>query len=315
MTQGIHHITAIASNGQKNIMFYTQVLGLRLVKKTVNQDDIQTYHLFFGDRLGHPGMDLTFFIFLPPEQGKRGNGLVTMISLAVPEQSLSFWKERFTSLNVRHNNIIERFGKKRLVFFDEDDQQLELVGVPEKELEKDAEIWTTSEITSMQAIRSFYGATLTVPALELIEPILTSVFGYDIQDEEGVTTLYKVPHSDRAAYLEVLVQPDQPFGHNTAGTVHHIAFRARDEQHQKEFVRKLDLLGIGHTDAVERFYFKSIYFRTPSGILFEIATDGPGFTADEDAATLGEKLALPPFLEPHRAYIESVVPKLEGSKL
>ncbi|MFA9288465.1 MAG: ring-cleaving dioxygenase [Weeksellaceae bacterium] len=305
MTHGIHHITAIASDAQANFDFYTKTLGLRLVKKTVNQDDTKTYHLFFGDKLGHAGMDLTFFIFLPSQQGKRGNGLVTKISLAVPADSLEFWKKRFETLEVKHEVITERFGLKRLVFYDSDDQQLELVGVDKQDLDPEANIWTTDEIKADHAIRHFHSASLSVHHLGLIDFVLTEVFGYKKEANDANNTLFKLATGKRAVYLEVIDDMAANFGMNTAGTVHHIAFRATDESMQAEMKAKVLKLGIAATEVIDRFYFKSVYFRTPAGILFEIATDEPGFTADESEAELGKHLALPPFLENHRAQIEA----------
>lgn len=311
MTKGIHHITAIASNAVENLQFYTTVLGLRLVKKTVNQDDVETYHLFFGDRIGEPGMDLTFFIFLPPMQGARGNGLVTNISFAVPKSSLSFWQKRFQQLRVKHEVVSERFGQKRILFFDHDNQQLELVGVDDTELMADSEPWTTTQISKKEAVRSFHSATLSVISLESVEPILTEVLGYTKLDAEEHVHLYGVKHSQRAHLLEVSEQPSAAMGFNAAGTVHHIAFRAKDEAEQLSMRNKVLELGLYPTEVINRFYFKSVYFRSPAGILFEIATDGPGFTADEKESELGKKLALPPFLESRRKEIESNLPELK----
>ncbi|MBW7955499.1 ring-cleaving dioxygenase [Patescibacteria group bacterium] len=311
MTKGIHHITAIASNAVENLQFYTTVLGLRLVKKTVNQDDVETYHLFFGDRMGEPGMDLTFFIFLPPMQGARGNGLVTNISLAVPKSSLSFWQKRFQQLRVKHELVSERFGQKRILFFDHDNQQLELVGVDDTELMADSEPWTTTQISKKEAVRSFHSATLSVISLESVEPILTEVLGYTKLDAEEHVHLYGVKHSQRAHLLEVSEQPSAAIGFTAAGTVHHIAFRAKDEAEQLSMRNKVLELGLYPTEVINRFYFKSVYFRSPAGILFEIATDGPGFTADEKESELGKKLALPPFLESRRKEIESNLPELK----
>lgn len=305
MTKGIHHITAIASNALKNLNFYTKILGLRLVKKTVNQDDTQTYHLFYGDRLGNPGMDLTFFIFRPARQGFRGNGLVTKISLAISKNSLSFWKKRFTSLGVK-SQTSERFGKKRIIFFDHDDQQLELVEVDNRET-TDTDIWD-KVIVKDYAIRNFYSATLSVVNKEMVEPILTEVFGYQLMKSDGHVHLYKTPFSQKAVFLEVSETPSLQFGFNAAGTVHHIAFCARDEKEQLEMRQKVLDLGFYPTEVIDRFYFKSVYFRTPAGILFEIATDGPGFTADEKEKELGKKLALPPYLESQRKEIEKNLP-------
>lgn len=312
MTSGIHHITAIASDAQENVDFYTKTLGLRLVKKTVNQDDVSTYHLFFGDMLGDPGMDLTFFIFKPSVQGRRGNGLVTNISLAVPEKSLAFWQERFKKLSVKHDGITERFGKQRIVFFDSDDQQLELVAVPASELDTDNTVWTTPEVSQDHAIQNFYSASLSVISLASVDPILTHVFGYDAISTQDHYHLYTLSESKRANMLEVIEQPSAEVGYNAAGTVHHIAFRATDEAEQLDMRNKVIELGLYPTEVIDRFYFKSVYFRTPAGILFEIATDGPGFTADEKEEDLGKEIALPPFLESEREMIEANLPKISA---
>lgn len=305
MTKGIHHITAIASSAKNNLDFYSTYLGLRLVKKTVNQDDTSTYHLFFGDKNGEPGMDLTFFIFLPPMQGRRGNGLVTSISLSVPDDSLLFWEKRFSSLHIKHDALIEKFGKKRITFYDEDDQRVELVGIPPKDFDTHLNIWTTKDISEEHAIRHFHSATLSVTSLSSIEPILTHVLGYKQIKKDGAIHLFETKGSNRANLLEVHEEPSLEFGLNAAGTVHHIAFRVTDEKEQLKFRKRVTELGLYPTEVIDRFYFKSVYFRTPSGILFELATDGPGFTADESEKMLGKKLALPPFLEKERTQIEA----------
>lgn len=304
MTKGIHHITAIASNARDCVHFYATVLGLRLVKKTVNQDDISTYHLFFGDTEGAPGMDLTFFIFLPPDQGQRGVGLVTTISFAVPTGSLPYWQQRFTELGVKHSGIESRFNQDRISFFDGDDQQLELVEVAEQDLDPNCQPWT-AEIPTDKAIRHFHSATLRVVNHDLIEPVLTEVLGYAKVSVESQSSLYQVAGSQRASLLEVIEDTEGLMGYNAAGTVHHIAFRVKDEAEQLQLRQKVEQLGLYPTEVINRYYFKSVYFRTPAGILFEIATDLPGFTVDEDVAQLGQKLALPPFLEPRRAEIEA----------
>lgn len=310
MTTGIHHITAIASDANRTYEFYAHKLGLRLVKKTVNQDDVGTYHLFFGDKLGHPGMDLTFFIFQPPQPGRRGNGLVTTVSLAVPEAALSFWQTRFERLNIKHKVSAERFGFPRIQFYDDDEQQLELVGIPDNQLDPAADVWVTSEVSIEHAIRAFHSATLTVSDIRQVEPILKHALGYEQLDEYRALLLYGLPHQHRAQYLEVHVDPAGITGLNAAGTVHHIAFRvnnATEQEHVRNTVRNL---GIYTTEVIDRFYFASVYFRIPAGILFELATDGPGFTADEQPEKLGESLALPPFLEPQRTQIEENLPAL-----
>lgn len=308
MTDGIHHITAIAADAAETVRFYTSVLGLRLVKKTVNQDDVGTYHLFFGDRLGHPGMDLTFFIFQPAVSGARGNGLVTTISLAIPEGSLPFWTQRFAALGVKHEGVAVRFGHKRLSFVDHDDQRLELVGVDPKELGNDADVWTTPEVAREHAIRNFFGATLSVPDRALIDTVLTNVLGYTHSETQRNTHIYGLGGSKRAKYIEVVEDHDMAWGTSGAGTVHHIAFRAKDGDEQREMREKAIQLGLIPTGLIDRYYFKSVYFRTPAGILFEVATDGPGFTADEKEENLGKRLALPPFLENQRTIIEANLP-------
>lgn len=303
---GIHHITAIASNPRQTIHFYTTILGLRLVKKSVNQDDVATYHLFFGDTTGDPGMDLTFFTFSPVYQGERGTGQVTLISLAVPESSLPFWKKRFEQHAVTHESIVERFGKQRLIFYDHDNQKLELVGVSPKELDS-RNVWTTQEILSDVAIVSFYSARLTVERGSLLEPVL-ALLGYVPLGEEKGVSLYTLREGSRAVYLE-LEKSEGP-GVNANGTVHHIAFVVEHEEHQLAMREALLRLGLAPTPQIDRYYFKSVYFRTPGGILFELATKGPGFTADEDEKHLGTTLALPPFLENQREDIEAGLEKL-----
>jgi glyoxalase family protein len=302
VAQGIHHITAIGSDPQKLVDFYTQALGLRLVKKTVNQDDVSAYHLFFGDKTGEPGMDLTFFTFPGAQQGARGRGQVTTISLAVPAAALPFWQQRFDQLSIKHDGITRLFDLDRLVFYDFDDQRLELVAIPD--LAETGEVWTTAEISADHAIRAFHSARLTVTGKSSVEGILAGL-GYTHIKDEGDIALYHLEGQQRASFLEVEAAPDQPMGYNAVGTVHHIAFGAADEAAQATLRDMMISLGQRPTEAIDRFYFKSVYYRIPAGILFEIATMGPGFTADEDAAILGERLSLPPFLEPHRAQIEA----------
>lgn len=304
--QGIHHITAIASDPQATVDFYTQVLGLRLVKKSVNQDDVQTYHFFFGDKTGEPGMDLTFFTFQPIMQGMQGLGQVTIISLAVPENSLSFWKKRFEEKGVDHDRITTRWDKPRLAFYDKDNQQLELVGVSETELKSaHSELWTTSEISEAVAIHYFYSATLSVPQHNSIEPVLTTALGYSAIEKTNMSTLLKAAgNNTRAIYLEIVANPLMEQGINAAGTVHHIAFQVKDEAGLLTIRDQVIATGLYPTEVINRYYFKSVYFRTRSGILCELATAGPGFTVDEGEKDLGKKLALPPFLEYKRKEIE-----------
>lgn len=301
--KGIHHITAIASDPQRCVDFYTKTLGLRLVKKSVNQDDVQTYHFFFGDKTGEPGMDLTFFTFQPVMQGMRGVGQVTTISLGVPDTALEFWRERFVKKKVKHDEVFTQFGKRRMIFYDPDQQRLELVGVNGDESDS-SHVWETEEVKKEHAIRSFYSAQLSVPSMVMIEPVL-KVFGYEIIKKEQQAILLHLKGQTRAAKLEVEEAPDLEMGLNAAGTVHHIAFQVADEQELLQFRQRILELGLYPTEVINRYYFKSVYFRTRAGILFELATSGPGFTVDEDEKELGNKLALPPFLEAKRLEIES----------
>lgn len=303
---GIHHITALGTDPQRLLEFYTEVLGLRLVKKSVNQDDPSAYHLFFGDRTGEPGMDLTFFTFPFILSGARGTGLVTMISLAVPQDSLTFWQERFERHEVRHEGIREHLDLERLVFYDFDNQRLELVGIPNELLAEDNSLlWTTNQISADEAIRHFHSARLTVADKASVEPVLLDVLGYSEVKSLDATTLYHREGQTRAAFLEISEQPEQEPGRNAAGTVHHIAFSVEDEQSQLELRARVEDLGLRPTEVIDRYYFKSVYFRTEAGVLFELATMEPGFTVDEAEAELGQKLALPPFLEDYRKDIEA----------
>lgn len=303
IVHGIHHITAISSDPQATYDFYAKTLGLRLVKKTVNQDDTATYHLFFGDKEGSPGMDLTFFTFQPAHQGRRGTGLVTTISLAVPEDSLVFWMKRFKKLKVKHDEVVEQYGIQTMMFYDHDDQRFELVGIKKERLKDDGNVWTTDEISENEAIRYFDSATLSVSSLAQIEPVLLTL-GYEQVSKDGHISLYQLPGVERAGFLQVDESPDQEQGLNMAGTVHHIAFQVKDSAEELAMREKIVRLGLYPTTVIDRFYFKSVYFRTPAGILFELATNGPGFATDESDQHLGEKLALPPFLEDQREEIE-----------
>ncbi|MDQ3008042.1 MAG: ring-cleaving dioxygenase [bacterium] len=305
MIKGIHHITAIASDPKKTVDFYTRVLGLRLVKKSVNQDDVATYHLFFGDKTGEPGMDLTFFTFQPARPGSRGVGQVTTISFAVPSKSLVFWQERFAKMDVKAEPIREEFGQQRMVFYDHDNQRLELVELENTTKNQSNNIWTAAEITTAEAIISFYSARLMVEKIELVAPILEMIFGYTEQQKKNDLTVYTLENEHRASVLEVEERSLESIGQPGAGTVHHIAFRVDDEAEAVKLQSMIIKLGLYPTEVINRFYFKSVYFRSPAGILFEIATDGPGFATDETEDSLGEKLALPPFLEDRRAEIEA----------
>jgi glyoxalase family protein len=307
---GIHHITAIASGARECVDFYTKVLGLRLVKKSVNQDQVEAYHLFFGDRTGEAGMDLTFFIFSPVSPGRAGVGEVGLISLAIREEALGFWRKRFEALKIDYHES-KRWGRRRLAFKDADGQRLELVGVEEVEYARGVgEVWETKEIPAKMAIGYFESAKLVVDEAVGLTPVLDTM-GYTQVDVVGESQRWRVDKGQRAAYLEVEEKPLMRGGVQGTGSVHHIAFGVRDEKEQLVMREKVVGLGLQVTGVIDRFYFKSVYFRTRAGILFELATLGPGFTVDEPEATLGQKLALPPFLEDYRREIEANLEVLE----
>lgn len=305
---GLHHLTAISSDPLETYHFYTEVLGLRLVKKSVNQDDVATYHLFFGNTEGSPGMDLTFFPFQPVRQGRPGSRSVERIGLAVPADSLDFWQQRFNQLTVEADPIVERFGYQTLAFRDGDGQEFELVGLANFADQFERQVWTTAEIGQDQAIRCFPWMSLSINRLAHLEPIL-QLLGFKQRQVHRDEYLYQLPSVESAGQLIVRVSDDPPAGMG-AGGVHHLALGVRDEVELEQFQFALLDLGLRPTSIIDRYYFKSVYFQTAAG-LFELATLGPGFIADEDLDSLGEKLALPPFLEDKRAEIEANLPPLK----
>lgn len=311
---GIHHITAISSDPKETYHFYSGILGLRLVKKSINQDDVATYHLFFGNCEGSPGMDLTFFPFQPVRLGQNGAGCVGLISFVVPEDSLDFWQKRFDAYKVSYQKPTEHNVRQTLQFADGDGQKLELVAVPSVGIDPiyERNIWTTEAVSVQHAIRAFHSATLFVAQVTQLVPIL-ELLGFEQTAENPHT--YQIAGQLSAKYLELVESDDYPIHIPGAGTVHHIAFAIEDETELEAYRKKLSDLGVNPTPVIDRYYFKSVYFRTPVGILFELATHGPGFTADEDSENLGARLALPPFLEPYRQSIELQLPALEISNL
>jgi len=305
---GLHHVTAVTAQAQANFTFYTQVLGMRLVKKTVNQDDVSAYHLFCADKVGSPGTDLTFFDWaLGPNQ--NGPGSIAATALRVPSRvALEWWNGHLTQHGIKHSGIVDFHGHNLINFTDPEGQHLSLVndegaanaGIP----------WEKSPIPTEYAIRGLYASTLIVRQLDATAQILTEVMGYDrvAEYETGPnerTVVYELSGGGAGKEIWLVEQPHQPGGQLGAGGVHHIAFRVANSEEQSYWRERLLSFGLGVTDFIDRFYFRSIYFRIPGGMLFEIATDGPGFTADEDLESLGEQLALPPFLEPHRITIEA----------
>jgi len=306
---GIHHITAIASDAKRNYDFYTRVLGLRLVKKTVNFDDPETYHFYFGDEVGTPGTILTFFPWgNRVRQGRRGTQQVTEIGYSVPKGSLAFWKERLEANNVFFNNIAEKFGEQYLTFLDPDGLKLELT-VPDKGDTRTP--WETDEVTAEHATRGFHHITITTEKMDATARILTDVFGYRLLQQEVNRYRFITDAVEQAALVDIVEAPGEAVGLVAGGAVHHVAFRVKDEAALMHYREKVRTLGLHITEKIDRNYFYSLYFREPGGVLFELATDNPGFATDETVAELGSGLKLPPQYEGYRERIESVLPKLD----
>ena len=306
---GLHHITAIAGDAQRNYDFYTKTLGLRLVKKTVNFDDPQTYHFYFGDETGAPGTILTFFPWSGVRQGKNGAGMATEIGYSVPEGSLEFWKARFEQLEVRHDIIGERFGERQLPFQDPDGLWLNLIETKHKDERKG---WAAAEITAAAAIKGFHTVTLTLNSVKATAEILTDVFGYQFIEQDGNLYRYRTDAVENAAMVDLLESPGAQRGVNAGGTNHHIAFRVENEETQMAFREKILERDLFITEKIDRDYFFSLYFREPGGVLFEIATDNPGFAIDETVETLGSRLKLPKQYEGMREEIEKALPELRA---
>jgi glyoxalase family protein len=306
---GIHHLTAVSADAPGNVQFYTKVLGLRLVKKTVNQDDVSAYHLFYADGLASPGSDLTFFDF-PTRPARPGNHSISRTGLRVAgEATLRWWHERLKSEGVHVGAIGERDGRLTLDFEDAEGQRLSLI---DDGGDGDAHPWAKSAVAPERQIRGLGPITMTVPELHATDAVLTQVMNMRrVRDypapesNKDSVHVYEMGKGGPAAELHVEVRPELPRAHPGAGGVHHVAFRTPDDAQYDAWAARLNAMRIPNSGKVDRFYFRSLYFREPNGILFEIATDGPGFAADEPLDKLGERLALPPFLEQRRAEIEA----------
>ena len=303
---GIHHITAIASDPQANVDFYTQVLGLRFAKRTVNFDDPSTYHLYYGDRTGRPGTAITFFAWPGARRGTRGTGQVVATSFAVPKNSLDYWKTRFDEHHVFHEQIPARFDNSAIRLTDPDGLILELIESAQLD---DVDLKYDSDVPKKFAIHGFHAPTLEVQRSKKTEGVL-ALLGFEVVGEEASRKRFSVNSKSTSACVDLVERADGQFGINSAGTVHHIAFRCADELEQVHWREQIIARGLHVTPVIDRFYFHSIYFREPGGILFEIATEGPGFTVDEPAKHLGETLKLPPQYEEHRADIERALPPI-----
>jgi glyoxalase family protein len=300
---GIHHVTAMASDPQANVDFYTGVLGLRLVKKTVNFDDPGTYHLYYGDEVGHPGTIITFFPWPMARRGVQGAGQATVTSFSVPQGSLGWWTERLAGLGVTFQDPRPRFDEEVLTLLDPDGLRLELVT-----REDDGRApWTGGPVPAEHAVRGFDGVTLTEWNPEVTAEVLTATLGFQAAGQQGERFRFAAGSSR----VDVLASPASSRGRVSAGTVHHVAWRAADEADQLAWREAVAESGLYVTPVLDRQYFRSIYFREPGGVLFEIATDPPGFTLDEPVESLGSALKLPPWLEPERKKIAGILPPIE----
>lgn len=311
---GIHHLTAITADAPGNLRFYTETLGMRLVKKTVNQDDTSAYHLFYADGAATPGTDLTFFDW-PVEPERRGRHSISRTSLRVAGiPSLEWWRERLAEANVQYGEIVELDGRASLDFEDPEGQRLRLVNDGGAGT---AHPWQRSPVPVEHQIRGLGPITISVPRLDYTEVVLLQVMNmrkvrdYPSPDGQGDVHVYEMGPGGPAAELHVAVQPGLPIAEQGAGGVHHVAFRTPDAAGLDEWTERLRQFRLPSSGEVERYYFRSLYFREPNGILFEIATDGPGFAVDEPLDSLGERLSLPPFLEPKRAAIEADLKPLD----
>lgn len=303
---GIHHLTAISAQIRENKRFYTEDLGMRLVKRSVNQDDVSAYHLFYADALGSPGTDLTFFDWpVPPE--RRGTPAIVRTALRVNGlASLEFWRERFRTLGITASEIEERDGRLTLDFEDPEGQRLSLI---DDQGAGEAFPWEKSPVPADYQMRGLGPISLSVRSLAPTDKVLQQVMNmrpvrsYPHQDNANhIVQVYEMGAGGAGSELHVAVQPELPNAHQGAGGVHHVAFRSPDHEYDA-WADRLNTMGVANSGKVDRYWFRSLYFREPNGILFEIATDGPGFAVDEDPATLGEKVVLAPFLEPRRAQI------------
>ncbi|MFP9113851.1 ring-cleaving dioxygenase [Flavobacterium sp. RHBU_3] len=299
---GIHHITAIAGDAKRNFDFYSNVLGLRFIKKTVNFDDPGTYHFYFGDEVGSAGTILTFFPWgsgIP--QGRRGSGMATEIGYSVPKGSLEKWVERFEKYNVIYNKPAERFGQRYLTFVDPDGLKLELYEVETD----DRKPWETDEVKADIATRGFHNITLTLNSITATATVLTDIFGYKLIAQDANRYRYATDAVNEAAIVDLVELKDEKRGHVANGIVHHVAFRVKNDEQLLYFREKVANSGLNITPMIDRNYFHSLYFREPGGVLFEIATDNPGFMVDEKLEDLGKGLKLPAQYENIREDIEA----------
>jgi glyoxalase family protein len=305
---GLHHITCIAGDAQDNVDFYSGVLGMRLVKKSVNQDSPETYHLFYADGEGHPGTDITFFPWPEMPPAKPGVGLAMEVSLAISVGSIDYWAERLTEHHLAVGEIETRRGTSALPFTDPHGLPLTLHETADDRL---FTAWRESPVPVEKQIRGLHSVRLWEHDAAQTSAFLTGVLGFVDIGQEGDWMGFEIAGGGSGRYLEIREIPDAERGRWGTGGVHHVAWRVPDDTVELEMRERIDRARRRPTEVIDRFWFKSVYFLEPGGVLFEIATDGPGFTVDEDAATLGEHLVLPPWLESHRVEIEAALPPIK----
>ena len=319
---GLHHVSAITGDAARNVDFYTRILGLRLVKKTVNQDDVATYHFFYGDEIGRPGTEITFFAFKGAVANVPGTGTISTIALAVPSvASLEWWKSHLSGHGVKTGDIYNRGHRDSLPFTDFEGQRLELVAIGDANRGAiQGQPWSGATIPADHQIRGMYAIEITVEDAGPSAEMLVDTLGFVVSDsyklsvnadEPAIVQVFETGPGGPGAEIHVVERPNYRLGRAGAGGVHHVAFRAPDDDEHAQWQQHLAGSGVNVTPQIDRFYFRSIYFREPGHVLYEIATDGPGFATDEDVEHLGESLALPPFLEPHRERIEAGLDPVE----
>ncbi|KOO47226.1 ring-cleaving dioxygenase [Viridibacillus arvi] len=306
--KGIHHVTAITSSAEKNYEFFTYVLGMRLVKKTVNQDDIQTYHLFFADDKGSAGTDMTFFDFPGIPKGVHGTNEISKTSFRVlSDTALDYWVKRFERLEIAHTGIIEQFGKKTLSFVDFDDQRYQLISDENNEGVASGTPWQDGPVPLEYAITGLGPIFIRIANFDYFKEMMEKALAFKEIAQEGSFHLFEVGEGGNGAQVVVEYNAILPQAQQGYGSVHHTAFRVEDRSVLEEWIQRMEGFGFNTSGYVNRHFFESLYVRVAQGILFEFATDGPGFMGDEPYETLGEKLSLPPFLEPKREQIEKLV--------
>lgn len=297
----------MAGDAQRNIDFYVAVLGLRLVKRSINQDAPDVYHLYYGDEVGSPGTAMTFFPFGRAARGTRGNGEISRVAFAVPVGSQEFWIGHLSKHGISFNGPESRFGDTTISFPDPDGMMIDLVFTEHHELRFP---WHAGSVPAVHAIKAFFGVTMNLAAKDPSVKVLQGILGARPVQIEGNRFRYVIGEGADEAVIDLIVDPSLPYARQSAGSVHHIAWRVTDDAAHQEWQMEIAKNGLGPTEIIDRFYFHSIYFREPGGVLYEIATDNPGFTVDESVEHLGSQLVLPPWYEPHRASIEKALPPI-----